>query len=388
MVRGEGRKNAKTGAFGSVNKLPSGRYRARYVGPDGRRHNAPTTFVTVLDARGWLAVQQADIIRKAWTPPEAEPQAIVVFSEYAETWLAARTVKGQPLKDRTRDHYRDLLNNRLLPTFGKLPLSSITSEDVERWHRKQVELKTPTATANAYSLLNTIMQSAMKDSRRLVKTNPCVVSGAGNARRKKRIKPASLEQLAVIVENMPERLRLMVLLAAWCALRFSELSALRRADITLERDKTGKPVAGFVVVERGAVRAREKGRHATTPKSEAGERTVEIPPHLLPLVEHHLKEHVAAGRGSLLFPASHGGFLAPSTLYRHFYPARTAAGRDDLRFHDLRHTGAVLAASTGATLAELMNRLGHSTPTAALRYQHVVDGRDRSIARMLSKLAE
>ena len=45
-----------------------------------------------------------------------------------------------------------------------------------------------------------------------------------------------------------------------------------------------------------------------------------------------------------------------------YYPARAKAGRPDLRFHDLRHTGAVLAAATGATLAELMARLGHSTP--------------------------
>lgn len=80
--------------------------------------------------------------------------------------------------------------------------------------------------------------------------------------------------------------------------------------------------------------------------------------------------------------------MAPSSLYRVFYPARTAAGRPDLSVHDLRHTGAVLAASTGATLAELMARLGHSTPGAALRYQHAADGRDAAIADALSPLAQ
>ncbi len=62
--------------------------------------------------------------------------------------------------------------------------------------------------------------------------------------------------------------------------------------------------------------------------------------------------------------------------------------RPDLRFHDLRHSGAVLAAVTGASLAELMARAGHSTPDAALRYQHVAKGRDREIAALLSKLAD
>jgi integrase len=79
--------------------------------------------------------------------------------------------------------------------------------------------------------------------------------------------------------------------------------------------------------------------------------------------------------------------LAPASLNRHFYKARDAANRPDLRFHDLRHAGAVLAAHTGATLAELMARLGHSTPAAAMRYQHAAQGRDREIAALLSKLA-
>jgi integrase len=95
------------------------------------------------------------------------------------------------------------------------------------------------------------------------------------------------------------------------------------------------------------------------------------------------------GRAGLLFPSAGDPdkHMRPATLYKVWYPARDAAGRPDLRFHDLRHTGAVLAASTGATLAELMARLGHSTPGAAMRYQHAAKGRDAEIAAALSKLA-
>jgi hypothetical protein len=114
-------------------------------------------------------------------------------------------------------------------------------------------------------------------------------------------------------------------------------------------------------------------------------RDVDIPPHIIPTIEAHLAKHVALGRDSLLFPAlsseqNCSRHLQPSTLYRHWYKARAAAGRKDLRFHDLRHSGAVLAAATGATLAELMARLGHSTPQAAVRYQHAAAGRGREIA--------
>ena len=77
-----------------------------------------------------------------------------------------------------------------------------------------------------------------------------------------------------------------------------------------------------------------------------------------------------------------------STLNTVWHPARTAAGRPDLRFHDLRHTGATLAAATGATLADLMARMGHSTPAAALIYQHAASDRDKAIAQALSGFAE
>jgi integrase len=124
----------------------------------------------------------------------------------------------------------------------------------------------------------------------------------------------------------------------------------------------------------------------TSPKSDAGVRDVSIPPHIIPAIEAHLAQHVVVDRDALLFPAVNGGHLQPSTLSRHWYRARAQAGRDDLRWHDLRHSGAVLAAATGASLAELMGRLGHSTPQAAMRYQHVAAGRDREIAALLSKL--
>jgi len=140
-------------------------------------------------------------------------------------------------------------------------------------------------------------------------------------------------------------------------------------------------------VRRAVVRVDSKPV-VTTPKSAAGVRDVTIPPHLLPMLREHLREHAAFGRDALVFPSEGGAHLWPSTLYRHFHKARAAAGRPDLRWHDLRHTGAVLAAQSGATLAELMARLGHSTVNAALRYQHAADGRDAALAQRLSDLAE
>ncbi|MCM0673604.1 tyrosine-type recombinase/integrase [Micromonospora phytophila] len=88
-----------------------------------------------------------------------------------------------------------------------------------------------------------------------------------------------------------------------------------------------------------------------------------------------------------LFISRDGSPLRGDSLYQAFVRARTKVGLDDLTFHDLRHTGQTLAAQTGATLADLMKRLGHSSMAAVRRYLHAVDGRDREIAKALSELA-
>jgi integrase len=374
------RKKRQPGTFGAVETLPSGRHRARYRGPDGRRYTAPTLFLTKRDARGWLSLRQADIIKGAWMPPSAaeRPQHRLTFKTYSDTWMAQRE-----LKDRTREHYSKLLEDHLVPRFGSHPIASITVDDVRAWHAGMGN-KTPTLRAHCYGLLRTIMATAASDGK--ITVNPCVIRGAGSARRVHKIRPASLDEIEIITREMPEQYRAMVLLAAWCALRFGELTELQRRDIIILDDADDPDDAyGIVRVERAVVRV-DKEFRVTTPKSDAGRRDVEIPPHLLPVIKDHLAQFVGPEKDALLFPAAHGGHLAPASLYRHFYKARSAATRDDLRWHDLRHSGAVLAAATGATLAELMARLGHSTPQAAMRYQHAAQGRDRQIAKLLSKM--
>lgn len=370
------RRASKRG-FGQIIKLPNGRYRARYTGPDTVRHYAPYTFETRQDAEGWLVDERRLLVANTWTPPRERSSRkrgtveVLTFGRYADAWLRDRT-----LKPRTRAHYRGLLDRQLFPTFQHVALTDVTPEAVRQWHHL-TGISKPTLRAHAYGLMRTILGSAVSD--RLIPVNPCTIRGAGNSTRVHKIKPASMAELEQITQSMPDRLQLMLLLASWCALRFGELTELRRSDVDTR--------SGILRVRRGVVRA-DGETIVGTPKTAAGIRDVAIPPHLLPLVREHLLKHTEAGKDGLLFPAAGGGHLAPSTLYKSFYRAREAAGRSDLRFHDLRHSGAVFAAQTGATLAELMARLGHSTPGAAMRYQHAAQGRDLEIARALSAMAE
>jgi integrase len=364
--------------FGSVRRLPSGRWQVRFPGPDGAQHTARTpdgrslTFDSKQYADAYLARTHADIQAGRWVMP-GTVAAPVTLRAYAGTWLA-----GRDLADRTREDYAAVLRDHILPVFGETAVTAITPAAVREWHTRLKDTTGPTQRAHAYGLLRTILNTAVADE--VIAANPCRVRGGGSVRRAKRIRPATLAELEALVKAMPDRYKLMVLMAAWCALRFGELAELRRGDVDVRN--------GVVHVRRGVVRTGD-GRKVKGPKSEAGKRDVSIPPHLMPLVKSHLADHVAASRDALLFPAAGDPVrhMAPATLYRVYYPAREKAGRPDLRFHDLRHTGATLAAATGATLAELMARLGHSTAGAALRYQHAAAERDKVIAAALSDLA-
>jgi integrase len=377
MTRGQGRRAQDKGVFGSIDQRASGRWRAQYYGPEGRkgrRYAAPTTFRTKREARQWLNAVEIDMLRQVWVEPTAAAAPhtnVLTLASYAGLWLEQRD-----LKDRTREHYRKLLDAHILRSkLARLPIKSITADDVRAWYAG-LDRSTPTLRAHCYGLLRTIMGTAVIDQK--IGANPCVIRGAGSAKRKVQIRTASADELVKLTAAMPDRYQAMILLASWCALRYGELTELRRRDVDIDD--------AVIRVRRAVVRTK-KGFTVTTPKSEAGMRDVDIPPHLLAALREHLVAHVEPGPDELLFPAAGGGHLAPATLYRRFYTARDAAGRPDLRFHDLRHTGSVLAAQGGATLAELMDRLGHSSPAAALRYQHVAAGRGRQIAEAMSKLA-
>src|SRR4051812_23013465 len=104
--------------FGNVRKLPSGRFQARYTGPDGHTYSArrenggALTFQTKGDAQDWLSLRRAEILRDEWLPPAAPKAAPVSVREFAEAWLGHRD-----LEDRTREPFAPLLRGHPDPTF-------------------------------------------------------------------------------------------------------------------------------------------------------------------------------------------------------------------------------------------------------------------------------
>jgi integrase len=371
------------------------RYDVRLRGPDGKERSR--SFRTLKDAQRHEREVRSSLDKGSWIDPR---HASLTFDTYADQWIAER----HELRPRTVELYKSLLRVHIRPDFGALPLGKITPSAVRSWNSSLAQ-RHPVTAAKAYRLLREMFSTAISDE--LIARNPCAVKGAGQERSSERpmVSVPEVAALAAAIalcnprrassrtqrsdEIVPERkersqsldssLRIAVLLAAWCQCRRGELLGLERRDVDL--------LHGTVRIERTANHA-PGGVVIGPPKSDAGIRTIVFPSNILDDLTSHLDQHVGTDPWSPLLAGSQGGRLRPSVLQAAWVDARASIGRPELHFHDLRHAGATWLAVSGATTRELMARVGHASPAAALRYQHATEDRDTALAQALAGLAD
>jgi integrase len=350
--------------FGSVRKRPSGRWQATYR-HEGERYSAGS-FSSKADALALLSTIEADLRRGAWIDPRTGQ---ITVRTYANEWLQRRP----DLAIRTRELYRYIFDKHIFPSLGQATLAGLAPSKIRGWHAG-IAQEHPATAAKAYRLLSSIMRTAVVDG--LILSSPCKVDGAGTERAAER-PIASVAEIEALTSAMPEHLRLLVSLATWCQLRRGEALGLRRKDIDL--------LHATIHVEQSRTFSMDGTPIVKQPKTAAGRRTLAVPEYLIPSVADHLMRFTDICPDSLIFNDVEKP-LTRDALQSKWERARASIGRQDLRFHDLRHTGLTLAAATGATTAELMHRAGHASAAAALRYQHATKDRDRVLAEALGRL--
>jgi integrase len=233
----------------------------------------------------------------------------------------------------------------------------------------------PITVAKSYRLLRSLLATAVEDG--LIANNPCVIKGAGVERSPER-PVATIEQVYALADAVEPRYRMLVLLATFASMRFGELAALTRSRIDLD--------TGLVTITEAASELNDGTRIVGKPKTEAGRRTVAVPPVLHDDLRRHLDMFAHPGPHGLVFVGPAGGPLRRSNWAKVWRPTAAQLALDHLHFHDLRHTGNTLAAATGASTKELMSRMGHSSSRAALHYQHATSERELAIAHRLSEM--
>lgn len=361
----------KQRSFGSIRKLPSGRFQARYVhGADLTRYSAPTTFSARIDAEGWLAAERRLIERDEWTPPAeraaAKSATGLTLRAYCEKWHAETVNRHKP---RTRALNRGYLENVIYPGLGDRPIKAVTVAEIREWHAGLDNF--PTRNANAYSLLRTILNQAVDDE--LISVNPCRVKRAAVKHRKREPVTLTADEIRALADEIAPRYRALVLLAGFSGLRWGELTALRRSDLSMKKGGMS------VTVHRAVVRVQGEWI-IDRPKSRAALRTVPLPEGLRPALTEHLATYSEPGRGGLVFRAqSDGSVLHRDTFNKPLREAAEAIGKPGVTPHHLRHSAATLFAQAGATLADHMTLMGHTSAAMSARYTHSTASRTRGL---------
>ena len=354
--------------MGSVRRLPSGRWRARWREPgslaeDGR------TFARRRDAEAFLARVEASMLEGTYLDPKL---GRMPFREWVDRWWATT----MHLRPSSRARAEGIVRNWLVPRFGDRPLAAIRATDVRVFVAElAAEGLGPGSVRKVYNVLRAILRAAEESG--MIGRSPCVgVSLPPTARREMRF--LSPDDIVRLAHEVPERYRALVLLAAYGGLRFGELAGLRVDRIDFLRSR--------VTVSEAIVEVAGQLHHG--PTKTGPNRVVTLPHSVIEALAAHLSAY-SPGPDGLVFTDPGGGPVRRSNFRdRFFLGAVREAGLKPLRFHDLRHTAAALAIRAGAHPKAIAERLGHASITTTLNtYGHLFPSLDEELAGRLDDVA-
>jgi len=350
--------------FGTVRKLPSGRFQAFYF-HEGSTHKAPQTYSMKSDATAWLSVQAGEVAKGTWQPATSTKLTV---AELAERWLVSNPLK----RDSSRSRDSSILTQHVLPAIGTLQLSKVTKarcqELVDGW---SATLKPSTVVRQA-ATLRALFSFAL-DSELIVR------SPAARLRLPQMDLVARPELSAGDLDRLAKALgpneATMMWVGAVTGLRWAECAGLTIGDLDLTSDT--------IRVERQLDR---DGKLATL-KTKAARRELAIPDWLADDLRDHLGRCglALALPSALVFTTAEGKPLHYSNWRRRVWgPACEAAGLPGLGFHDLRSNNATALVDEGINPKVLQQRLGHASVSTTLGiYARATKEADRSAADLL-----
>ena len=342
--------------------------------------------------RRYVSGKDREEVRVKLTKAMADRDGGMIFDagkltvgEYLDRWLRD-SVKGT-VKETTYANYAYINRVHLSPALGSIKLKSLTPAHVRGLYGEKSRTKLSAATVKKmHVVLHKALAQAVSDA--LIPRNaahgvkPPRVSAPGEE-----IKPLTSEECAALLEAArDERLEALYVLAVHCGLREGELLALRWDDVDLDSAKPairvrrtltrGEDGRGWVV---GASTKSGRGRRVRlTRRATAG-----LKDHRKRQLEERIRLAGLWRDSGLVFPNETGSLLNPSNLRnRSFKRIKARSGvRDDLRFHDLRHTCATLLLSEGVNAKIVSEMLGHASIAITLNtYSHVLPDMQDSAA--------
>jgi len=340
--------------MGFTEKLPNGKFRARWYDPTGKQRSI--TFDLERDAKRHVRNAQADVDRGVYVDDKAGK---ITFGEWAEHYMALAE-KRLARTSYARD--RSYLDNHVLPRWGKVKIGRITRVDVDKWiveladpdqsKRRARGSLAPATIEKIYQGFRKIIAAAYDDAR--IGRLPCPEHPPITRQKRKSLRFLDQPEIATLSSKIDPRYEAMIYVGAYGGFRIGELCALRIDDLDWD--------CGYIRVDEGLT---DVDGHVVfeDPKTARAFRTVPIADLALDHLRTHLDTFIAEPEDphELLFTAPNGGILRPTNWRARFFnPAVKAAKLAPLTPHDLRHTAASLFISAGANPWMLAEILGHA----------------------------
>jgi integrase len=354
-----------TSPGGDRQRLPNARHgsgrrwRARYYDSSGRQH--AQHFDRKTDAQRWLDSVTTAVGTGSYVDPN---RSKVTLGVVAEQWIAGKI----NLKPTTWARYENALTVHVLPRWATVPLTAVEHGQIQAWLAELTASgQSGASVRKLHSVLSAVLELAVRDKR--IPANPArgVNLPRANTRRRRYLDAGQVELLALEAGTPPpgradtaraatyRANELAVFVLAYCGLRWSELAALRVEHVDLLRGRLNI---------REAVTEINGGRLAWgAPKSHEA-RLVPLPRFLV----EELTAHLANGSAhDLVFTTINGEVLRNRNARRSWFDRAAAAiGEPGLTPHELRHTAASLAVSSGANVKAVQRMLGHASAAMTL----------------------
>jgi integrase len=344
--------------FGHVRKLPSKRHQAYYY-RDGQRFTGPHTFDTAAQAKAWLSLTHAEILRGTWVNPSGGKTTV---DDLARLWLRSNPTK------RASSWQRDeaIIRTHVLPELGSKPLAQVTRAAVQTLVDTWAASQAASTVGREYSTLRAMFAWAVAAD--MLPRTPCrdVRLPRADLVDRPEPDPDALDRLAEALGQWAP----MMWLGAVGGLRWAECAGLQVQDLDFD--------TGQVTVARQLTR----GGNLEQPKTKAGARSFALPRWLVQDLAHVVGTKADDG---LVFTTEKGTPLSYANWRsRVWHPACEQAGLPGLRFHDLRSMAASALVASGTDMKTTQKRLGHASPQTTLRlYARATAAADRRAADKL-----
>ena len=344
----------------SIQKQPNGKWRARYRDDSSKEH--ARHFARKIDAQQWLD----DVTTARNTGIYVDPAAgRATVGLVAQTWLA-----NPAWKPTTRASNENMLSKHVLPRWGAIPVSKVTHDSVQSWvNGLTASGLSASSVRRIHSVLSGILARAVRSKRLAINPAQDIDLPKLVLNQRRYLTAQQVAAFASAAESQGD----IVLVLAYCGLRFGELAALRVRHVnTLRRRLT---------IEANVT---EPGGILTwgTPKDHE-RRTVAWPAFLDSAIQERM---VNKSPDDLLFTSTTGGVLRNGNMRRSWWNKAATASVGMVTPHELRHTCASLAVSAGASVLAVSRMLGHASAAMTLDvYADLFDADLDAVAERLSE---